>query len=58
MAVEPAIGVLLGLTVLHQVPAPLQVIGILIVVVAAGAAQIDGQRIPEPPTSITVPPAR
>jgi inner membrane transporter RhtA len=58
MAVEPAIGVLLGLIVLHQVPAPLQITGILIVVVAAGAAQIDGQRIPEPPTSITVPPAR
>ena len=49
MAVEPAIGVLLGLIVLHQIPALWQIIGILIVIFAGAAAQRDGQRIPAPP---------
>lgn len=44
MAVEPAIGVLLGLIVLHQVPAPMQIMGILIVIAAGGAAQRAGGR--------------
>jgi inner membrane transporter RhtA len=48
MAVEPAIGVLLGLIVLHQVPALVQIIGILIVIFAGAAAQRDGQRIHAP----------
>jgi inner membrane transporter RhtA len=49
MALEPAIGVLLGLFVLHQVPASSQIVGILIVIVAGAAAQREGQRVPAPP---------
>ena len=44
MAVEPAIGVLLGLIVLHQKPSALQVVGVLLVVLAGGAAQLGGRR--------------
>lgn len=44
MALEPAIGVLLGLLVLHQQPSPTQLAGILLVVVAGGAAQRTGRR--------------
>ncbi len=44
MAVEPAIGVLLGLLVLHQTPSITQIIGILLVVTAGVAAQLRGQR--------------
>ena len=40
MALEPAIGVVLGLVILHQRPSPLQVIGILLVVLAGAAAQL------------------
>jgi inner membrane transporter RhtA len=47
MALEPAIGVLLGLLVLHQTPSAVQVIGILIVVVAGAAAQRGGRRDPK-----------
>jgi len=46
MALEPAIGVLLGLLVLHQKPAATQLAGILIVVFAGTAAQRDGRRRP------------
>jgi inner membrane transporter RhtA len=47
MALEPAIGVLLGLLLLHQTPsAPGQVVGVLLVVVAGAAAQRDGRREP------------
>ena len=46
MAVEPAIGVLLGLIVLHQKPSVLQVVGVLLVVLAGGAAQLGGRRAP------------
>lgn len=47
MAVEPAFGVILGLLVLHQLPSPLQVTGILLVVLAGAGAQRGGSRIPE-----------
>ena len=44
MALEPAIGVLLGLIVLHQHVSIVQVAGILLVVVAGAAAQQGGRR--------------
>jgi inner membrane transporter RhtA len=47
MALEPAIGVLLGLLVLHQTPSsPGQIVGILLVVLAGATAQRDGRRQP------------
>lgn len=50
MALEPAIGVLLGLVVLHQHPGPAQVVGITLVVLAGAGAQRGGRRRPAPPT--------
>ena len=44
MALEPAIGVLLGLLVLHQKPSPAQLAGILLVVLAGAGAQRRGAR--------------
>lgn len=44
MALEPAIGVLLGLLVLHQRPSPIQLVGILLVVLAGAGAQRGGRR--------------
>jgi inner membrane transporter RhtA len=44
MALEPAIGVVLGLVVLSQVPTGGQVVGIALVVVAGALAQRDGGR--------------
>ena len=44
MAIEPAIGVLLGLLVLHQTPSIIQFAGILLVVLAGTAAQRGGRR--------------
>jgi inner membrane transporter RhtA len=46
MALEPAVGVLLGLLVLHQDPSAIQVVGILLVVLAGAAAQRGGRRHP------------
>jgi len=46
MALEPAIGTLLGLAVLHQRPSPSQVTGIALVVLAGAAAQRGGRRGP------------
>jgi inner membrane transporter RhtA len=46
MALEPAIGVLLGLLVLHQTLSATQVGGILLVVLAGAAAQRGGRRRP------------
>jgi inner membrane transporter RhtA len=46
MALEPAIGLLLGLIVLHQTPSLIQLAGILIVVLAGAAAQRGGRRKP------------
>jgi inner membrane transporter RhtA len=48
MALEPAVGVLLGLLILHQQPSAIQVLGILLVVLAGAAAQREGQRRPAP----------
>ena len=44
MALEPAIGVALGLLVLHQTPTAVQIVGIALVVVAGAAAQRGGRR--------------
>lgn len=44
MALEPAVGVLLGLLILHQQPSIVQVAGIVLVVLAGAAAQRDGRR--------------
>ena len=46
MALEPAIGVILGLLVLHQEPSPVQLVGIGLVVLAGTAAQRGGLRHP------------
>ena len=48
MSLEPAIGVLLGLLVLHQAPSSIQVVGIAVVVLAGAAAQRGGSRAPGP----------
>ena len=47
MALEPAIGVALGLVVLHQTPAAIHIVGITLVVCAGAAAQHRGLRDPE-----------
>ena len=44
MALEPALGVLLGLLILHQRPSAIQILGILLVVLAGAAAQRGGRR--------------
>ncbi len=46
MALEPAMGVLLGLLVLQQNPSLVQLIGILLVVLVGAAAQHGGRRRP------------
>ena len=47
MALEPAIGVVLGLVVLHQHPSAVQTLGIMLVVIAGAAAQRKGRRQPD-----------
>lgn len=54
MALEPAIGLLLGLIVLSQEPSALQLAGIALVVAAGAAAERGGQR---PTTTGTTPEA-
>ena len=49
MALEPAIGVVLGLVVLHQHPSSSQALGITLVVLAGAAAQRNGRRQPPVP---------
>ncbi|MCU1532516.1 MAG: putative permease, superfamily [Arthrobacter sp.] len=49
MALEPALGVLLGLLVLHQQPSAIQLAGILLVVLAGAAAQRGGRRRSQSP---------
>jgi inner membrane transporter RhtA len=46
MALEPAIGVVLGLLVLHQKLSASQLAGVLLVVLAGAAAQRGGQHPP------------
>lgn len=46
MALEPAMGLVLGLLVLHQEPSATQLAGILVVVIAGAAAQRRGSRRP------------
>jgi inner membrane transporter RhtA len=53
MALEPAIGLLLGLVVLHQQPSWIQSLGIVLVVVAGAAAQRSGRRRPPSRQSLT-----
>jgi inner membrane transporter RhtA len=50
MALEPALGLVLGLLVLQQRPSTTQLAGILLVVVAGSAAQRGGRRNPRGPT--------
>ena len=54
MALEPAIGILLGLLVLHQQPSPAQLAGILLVVLAGAGAQRGGARRQQAPDSARV----
>lgn len=54
MALEPAMGVLLGLVVLHQVPSPIQGVGVVLVVVAGAAAQRGGTRRPKLNSAVKV----
>ena len=44
LSVEPAFGVIIGLLVLAQSPTPMQVVGIAVVILAAAAAQRNGNR--------------
>lgn len=55
MALEPAIGVLLGLLILHQQPSAIQVVGIVLVVAAGAAAQRGGLRTPAGPATVVTP---
>jgi inner membrane transporter RhtA len=55
MALEPAIGLVLGLLVLHQTPSATQLVGIAIVVLAGAAAQRGGRR-DAPTAERTAPP--
>ncbi|WP_284980397.1 EamA family transporter [Arthrobacter sp. fls2-241-R2A-200] len=58
LALEPAIGLLLGMVVLAQSPSVLQLVGILLVVFAGAAAQHGGRRHPHPlPTKPNAQPA-
>lgn len=54
-ALEPAIGVLLGLLVLHQVPSCVQIVGVMLVVLAGAAAQRGGRRRDPPDTPACTP---
>lgn len=56
MALEPAIGLVLGLLVLRQVPTLLQVLGIVLVVLAgAGAQRAPDARRPDPARPVVPP---
>lgn len=48
MALEPAMGVLLGALLLSQQPSPVQLAGMALVVIAGAAAQRGGRRTPHP----------
>jgi inner membrane transporter RhtA len=49
MSLEPAIALVIGIVVLHQVPTALQWLGIACVVAAGIAAERSGQRDDEVP---------
>lgn len=56
MCLEPAIAVVIGLTILHQVPRPAAVVGIVLVVLAGiGATRTGHRRATEPAEVVTVP---
>lgn len=52
MCLEPAIAVLIGLLILHQVPRPAALVGIALVIAAGIGATRTGQR-PQPPAAAT-----
>lgn len=52
MSLEPALALLIGLVVLHQVPGYLAVVGMVLVVIAGIGAARTGARIEEPATDI------
>lgn len=52
MALEPAIGVMLGLIILHQQPTLVQVIGVTLVVIAGSAAQRNSARQESPDSTL------
>ena len=58
MALEPAFGVLLGALLLQQVPAPVQIGGVALVVLAGAAAQRGGTRsaVVSPDPGVPIPP--
>jgi inner membrane transporter RhtA len=56
MSLEPAIALVVGMVVLHQVPGPLPVVGIAFVVAAGIGAERTGARVPPYPTGVV--PAR
>ena len=55
LAMEPAIGVLLGAIVLRQLPSMLQLAGLLLVIVAGAAAQRGGRRQLQPVIPASLP---
>lgn len=55
MALEPAMGVLLGLLILHQRLGLTQLLGIVLVVLAGTSAQRDGTRTPPNQPAVVVP---
>ena len=50
MALEPGFAVAIGAIVLHQLPAPLQVLGVVLVVAAGVGAERRGRREHPPGT--------
>lgn len=46
MALEPALAVLIGAVILHQPPAPVQILGVILVVIAGMGAERTGHREP------------
>lgn len=55
LSIEPAFGILIGLLVLAQTPKPLQLAGVVLVIVAGAAAQRGGKRTIEPITTTDLP---
>ncbi len=56
MALEPGIGLAIGLVLLSQVPDPLQVVGVILVVAAGVGAERTGHRGAPDTHELTVPP--